>query len=51
VFFPSQSEHEILPVRVPSRAFGDGRFTVNGWIHRAPAAGAGGGKPKGKAKK
>jgi Rps23 Pro-64 3,4-dihydroxylase Tpa1-like proline 4-hydroxylase len=34
VFFPSLNEHEVLPVRVPSRAFGDSRFTVNGWIHR-----------------
>jgi hypothetical protein len=36
IFFPSQNEHEILPVRVPSRAFADSRFTINGWIHRAP---------------
>jgi Rps23 Pro-64 3,4-dihydroxylase Tpa1-like proline 4-hydroxylase len=35
VFFDSRNEHEILPVRVPSRAFGDSRFTLNGWIHRA----------------
>jgi len=34
LFFPSGSEHEVLPVRVPSRAFADSRFTVNGWIHR-----------------
>lgn len=34
VFFPSRNEHEILPVRVPSRTFVDSRFTVNGWIHR-----------------
>jgi hypothetical protein len=34
VFFPSLNDHEVLPVRVPSRAFADGRFTVNGWIHR-----------------
>jgi hypothetical protein len=34
VFFPSHNEHEVLPVRVPSRAFADSRFTVNGWIHR-----------------
>lgn len=34
VFFPSLNEHELLPVRVPSRAFADSRFTVNGWIHR-----------------
>jgi hypothetical protein len=34
VFFPSLNDHEVLPVRVPSRAFADSRFTVNGWIHR-----------------
>jgi Rps23 Pro-64 3,4-dihydroxylase Tpa1-like proline 4-hydroxylase len=34
VFFPSLNEHELLPVRVPSHAFADSRFTVNGWIHR-----------------
>ncbi len=35
VVFPSRNEHEILPVRVPSGAFADSRFTINGWIHRA----------------
>src|SRR5262249_56708286 len=35
VFFPSLNQHEVLPVRVPSKAFGDSRFTINGWIHRA----------------
>jgi Rps23 Pro-64 3,4-dihydroxylase Tpa1-like proline 4-hydroxylase len=35
VFFPSLNAHEVLPVRVPSKAFGDSRFTINGWIHRA----------------
>jgi hypothetical protein len=34
LFFSSSSEHEVLPVRVPSRVFADSRFTVNGWIHR-----------------
>ena len=34
VFFPALNDHEALPVRVPSRAFADSRFTVNGWIHR-----------------
>jgi Rps23 Pro-64 3,4-dihydroxylase Tpa1-like proline 4-hydroxylase len=34
VFFPSSTEHEVLRVRVPSRAFADGRFTITGWIHR-----------------
>jgi hypothetical protein len=34
VFFSSLNDHEVLPVRVPSREFADSRFTVNGWIHR-----------------
>jgi Rps23 Pro-64 3,4-dihydroxylase Tpa1-like proline 4-hydroxylase len=34
VLFPSCSVHEVLPIRVPSGAFADSRFTVNGWIHR-----------------
>jgi SM-20-related protein len=34
VFFPSFLVHEVLPVRVPSRAFADSRFTLNGWVHR-----------------
>jgi Rps23 Pro-64 3,4-dihydroxylase Tpa1-like proline 4-hydroxylase len=34
IFFPSLTEHEVLRVRVPSRAFADGRFTITGWIHR-----------------
>jgi Rps23 Pro-64 3,4-dihydroxylase Tpa1-like proline 4-hydroxylase len=33
VFFPSRHEHEVLPVRVPSKAFPHSRFTINGWIH------------------
>jgi predicted 2-oxoglutarate/Fe(II)-dependent dioxygenase YbiX len=47
IFFPSLSPHEVLPLSVPTRAFADSRFTVNGWIHRmknsepgrSPAAG------------
>ncbi len=35
ILFPSISAHEVLPLSVPSRAFRDSRFTVNGWIHRA----------------
>ena len=35
VFFPSLNQHEVLPVRVPTKEFRDSRFTVNGWIHRA----------------
>jgi Rps23 Pro-64 3,4-dihydroxylase Tpa1-like proline 4-hydroxylase len=34
VFFPSRHEHEVLPVRVPTKEFADSRFTINGWIHR-----------------
>ncbi|HEY9697713.1 MAG TPA: 2OG-Fe(II) oxygenase [Trichocoleus sp.] len=34
VFFPSGYMHEVLPIRCPSRAFADSRFTVNGWIRR-----------------
>lgn len=34
LLFPSQNDHEVLPVRVPSGEFSDSRFTVNGWIHR-----------------
>lgn len=34
VFFPSELEHEVLPVRVPSGAFPDGRFAITGWIWR-----------------
>jgi 2OG-Fe(II) oxygenase superfamily len=34
VLFPSVSPHEVLPLTVPSRAFSDSRFTVNGWVHR-----------------
>jgi SM-20-related protein len=38
VIFPSWLEHEVLPVRVPSTAWRDSRFSVNCWIHRASAA-------------
>src|SRR6185369_7664014 len=31
VFFASRRAHEVLPVAVPSLAFADSRFTVNGW--------------------
>lgn len=36
VFFASGTRHEVLPVRCPGGGFGDGRFTLNGWIHRRP---------------
>lgn len=32
VLFPSSALHEIRPVRCPSRAFADSRFTLNGWL-------------------
>jgi SM-20-related protein len=33
VFFRSTVWHEVTPVVNPSGQFGDGRFTVNGWLH------------------
>lgn len=36
VLFLSQHLHEVRPIRCPTRRFEDGRFTVNGWVHRAP---------------
>ncbi|AFY71569.1 Prolyl 4-hydroxylase alpha subunit [Thalassoporum mexicanum PCC 7367] len=35
VFFLSRYLHEVLPVSCSSRKFIDGRFTINGWIHKA----------------
>ena len=35
LLFQSANDHEVLPVRVPTEAFADSRFTINGWIHRA----------------
>lgn len=32
IVFPSWANHEVLPVIVPSGAFEDSRFTVNGWL-------------------
>jgi SM-20-related protein len=34
VVFPSWLRHEVMPVRVPSGAWIDGRFTINCWLHR-----------------
>ncbi|MEJ0016251.1 MAG: 2OG-Fe(II) oxygenase [Acetobacteraceae bacterium] len=34
VFFDSRLMHEVLPVSIPSGAFEDSRFTMNGWLHR-----------------
>ncbi|MBE9184513.1 2OG-Fe(II) oxygenase [Microcoleus sp. LEGE 07076] len=35
VFFLSRYMHEVLPVRCPSKAFADSRFTINGWVRKA----------------
>jgi Rps23 Pro-64 3,4-dihydroxylase Tpa1-like proline 4-hydroxylase len=35
IFFPSACFHEVLPIKCPSGKFGDGRFTVNGWVRMA----------------
>ena len=35
VFLWARAMHEVRPVRVPSRAFRDSRFTVNGWVNKA----------------
>ena len=40
VFFPSGVLHEIEPIVCRSGAFGDSRFTVNGWFHDADNAAA-----------
>ena len=37
VFFPSSHNHEVLPVRCPTRKFRNSRFTVNGWFIRDAA--------------
>jgi SM-20-related protein len=34
VVFPSWLRHEVLPVRVESGAWMDGRFTIGCWLHR-----------------
>jgi Rps23 Pro-64 3,4-dihydroxylase Tpa1-like proline 4-hydroxylase len=38
IFFPSACFHEVLPVKCASGQFCDGRFTVNGWVHKANRA-------------
>jgi Rps23 Pro-64 3,4-dihydroxylase Tpa1-like proline 4-hydroxylase len=35
VFFWARTMHEVMRVDVPSRAFADARFTVNGWVNSA----------------
>ena len=34
IVFPSWLRHKVLPVRVPSGAWADRRFTISCWIHR-----------------
>jgi Rps23 Pro-64 3,4-dihydroxylase Tpa1-like proline 4-hydroxylase len=34
VLFDSRCMHEVLPVESDSEAFGDSRFTLNGWLRR-----------------
>jgi Rps23 Pro-64 3,4-dihydroxylase Tpa1-like proline 4-hydroxylase len=34
IMFRSSLAHEITPVRCPSGAFADSRFTLNGWLHQ-----------------
>jgi Rps23 Pro-64 3,4-dihydroxylase Tpa1-like proline 4-hydroxylase len=38
VLFPSHALHEICKVKAPSGRVEDGRFTLNGWVHRAKAS-------------
>ena len=35
VLFPSFLMHELMLTTVPSQAFADSRFTINGWLHRS----------------
>jgi hypothetical protein len=41
VLFPSHALHEVCRVVAPSGRVEDGRFTLNGWVHRARGAAAG----------
>jgi Rps23 Pro-64 3,4-dihydroxylase Tpa1-like proline 4-hydroxylase len=36
VLFDPRTPHEVRPVSCPSGRFEDGRFTLNGWLHRRP---------------
>jgi hypothetical protein len=38
LIFDPRTPHEVRPVRCPARRFGNGRFTVNGWVHRRRTA-------------
>jgi SM-20-related protein len=37
LLFPSRLMHEVLPTYCSSRAFADGRFTLNGWLRNQPS--------------
>ena len=37
ILFPSHALHEIRRVKAPSGRVEDGRFTLNGWVHKAKA--------------
>ena len=37
VFFLSRYLHEVQEIRCPSHRFEDGRFTINGWVHKLQA--------------
>jgi SM-20-related protein len=36
IVFLSHTPHEVMPVYDPEQQFENGRFTLNGWIHKAP---------------
>lgn len=38
VLFWARIMHEVRPVSAPSRQFRDSRFTVNGWVNKAPGS-------------
>ena len=37
LLFPSFVGHQVMPIRCESGAFADARFSINCWLHRAPA--------------
>jgi len=38
VLFWARIMHEVRPVSAPSKRFRDSRFTVNGWVNKAPGS-------------
>jgi Rps23 Pro-64 3,4-dihydroxylase Tpa1-like proline 4-hydroxylase len=40
VVFPSWLRHKVLPVRVPSGAWADRRYTINCWVNRVGSSGS-----------